>query len=155
MNIVLIISIIFTIVFLTITALIIMRKDQREHETQFLEVNKNRAIVNLYASNTKINGIEVNRLNSIKSINGQKIVALETCTHTFEGRFFAIDTKFADCKTEKIKLSIELQNGYTYALGLYFSPPEQFDNAPSAIFALTIDVVGINTNAYVICYQEN
>ena len=135
-------------------AINITKKKRKEYEMQFLEVNKNRAIVSLYSNNTKINGIEVSRLNSIRAGKRQRIVALETCTHTFEGHFFAIDTKLTDYRSEKVKFSVELKNGYTYTLGLYFSQPEKSCYAPKAIFVLPLEMKNSEINAYIICYQE-
>jgi len=153
MILILIIIIAFIAVFLLM--IFYAKKQRKEHEIQFLEVNKNRAIVNLYSHNTKINGIDVRRLNTIKSEHGQKIVALETCKHTFEGRFFSIDTELTDYRTEKVKFSVELKNGCTYTIGLYFSQSEQSCNAPKAMFVLPLEMKNSGTSAYIICYQEN
>ena len=138
----------------TVFLIMITKKKSKEYEMQFLEANKNRAIVNIYSINTKINSIDVSRLNSIRARKGQRIVALETGTHTFEGRFFAIDSEL-NYKTEKVKFSIELKNGYTYTLGLFFSPPEQFYNTPKAIFVLPLKMKNSDKISFVICYQEN
>jgi|GEM_PF-6165588 len=153
---ILIIMIVSAAVFLImITIMKNMKKMRKAYEVQFLEVNKNRAIVNLYASNAKINGIDVRRLNTIRAERGRKIVALETCKHTFEGRFFAIDAEFTDYRTEKVKFSVELKNGCTYTISLYFSQPEQSCDAPKAMLVLPSEMKNNDTNGYIICYQEN
>jgi len=156
MNTILIITIVSGIVFLMVILFVIVKKQRKEQILQFLEVNKTRAIVKLYSNNAKINDIDISRLNSINGEQGQKIVALETCTHTFEGRFFASDTKDnVNYRSKKVKFSLDLENGHTYKLGLYFLPPDQITGKTIFIFPLGEECDSACSQMHIICYEED
>lgn len=141
-------------------------KKTKEKEKLFVQNNRDKAIVNLYCSKTVIDGADVACLNSMKGAGGQRVVVLESGTHSFEGVFetteIGMTGKNVNYKTGKLKFDIPLEAGHTYSLGIYLYSPEQRKSYYKGdvgvdIFTLPLDIEGRGSNAraYVICYQED
>jgi len=167
MNPILIVAIVFGAGFLMMIPFYIAQTKRKNKEKDFLANNKDKAILRLYSDSSKIDGVDVKKLNYIKGEMLEGIVALEAGTHSFEGRFSTTSVDMGrnvNYKTEKLKFDIALEAGHNYTLAVYFYSPEERKSyykgdVGEDVFTLELGVTGGNigsyTKAYIICYKED
>jgi hypothetical protein len=143
----------------------LLSKKRQGNESQFKNQNKDKAILHLYSSKSKIDNADIVYFSPIKGSNGQKIVALQPGKHLFEGIFETTSIemgKNVNIKSKKLNFELVLEAGHTYSLAVYLYSPEQRRNYYKGevgidVFSLALDIEGKGESlkAYVICYQEN
>lgn len=137
----------------------------RRKEEAFVEQHKDRVVLHVYAERSKIDGVAVESFECVKGRHGQVVVALESGTHAFEGRFrtTAVEMgKNINFVSEHLTFDVDLEAGHAYTLAVYFYSPEErssyYDgDVGRDVFTLQLSTRGsaVYTKAYVICYEES
>lgn len=143
----------------------LLNKKRKGSEEQFIQNNRDKAILHLYCRNTFIDDADIAYLNPIKGAQGQKIVALTAGTHSVEGIFETTTTslgKNVNLKSPKLQFNITLEAGHNYTLSIYLYSPEDRKayykgDVGVDVFTLPLSIEGKgeSSKAYVICYQED
>ncbi|EMD16787.1 hypothetical protein HMPREF9943_00829 [Eggerthia catenaformis OT 569 = DSM 20559] len=150
---------IFFILFMFIT------KRNKAKTSSFIVNNKDKAIVHLYCRKTKIDNQDISVFNPVSGENLEKIVALSSGNHFFEGIFESTEIflgKTRNIKTEKIQFNLYLEEGHTYTVAMYSYPPKErkdynTDSTGTDILTIPLSLYegSDNIKAYIICYRED
>ena len=103
-------------------------KKRQAKSNEFINENKNRAIVHLYGKDLKIDGNDISHFDTTIGESLEKVVALDAGKHSFEGVFETTAVgaagKNINIKTENLQFEVDLQGGHTYSAGIYDYSPE-------------------------------
>ena len=129
----------------------------------FVENNKNRAVVRFYSDKAKINGQKLKTFDCSKGRDMETIVALNPGKYTVSGKFSAQDLAITGNQKyempKPVDIDVELEGGYIYTIGLYFEKPYEVavETDSKVAAALELKVSGLlskHKEAYVICLKS-
>ncbi|WP_424245842.1 branched-subunit amino acid transport protein AzlD [Elusimicrobium posterum] len=163
---IIIITVVFGGSFLLMIPFLIFNNKRKNKQALFIENNKDKAILHLYADNPVIDGIKIKETNYIKGADLQYIAALAPGTHTISAKYTAssvgLGTNVNYKTPEAITSEITLQAGHEYTLSVYFYSPEDRKayykgDVGEDVYTQVLDITGVlptYTKAYIICYKE-
>ena len=150
--------------FLLFVVFMIANGNRKKKAVSFVSDNSDKAIVHLYCSKTKINGLNLADFNPITGENLEKVVALVPGRYTIEGVYKTTETRLnqtINIKSENISMDLDLEAGNTYSIAMYLYSPEErqeYENGKTDEVVLSVPltiVVGSDfIKAYIICYKE-
>lgn len=138
----------------------IINNKRKEKADNFVNENRDKALVHLFCSNTKINGQSISAFQPVTGEYLEKVVALNPGRYTIEGIFETTDTvltKNVNLRSEMISFDLDLDGGSKYSVGMYLYCPEENEDLrgkPVLSIPLTLVKGSENIKAYVACYKE-
>ena len=127
-NTILIVAVVVVIWAVLFVIMMSFNKKRQAKANEFNNNNKDRAIVHLYGKSLKIDGNDISQFDTTTGESMEKVVALDTGKHSFEGVFETTAVgaagKNINIKTENLQFEVDLQGGHTYSAGIYDYSPE-------------------------------
>lgn len=138
-------------------------KGLKNKAADFVDNNKNRAVLRFYSDKATINGKKLKAFDCSTGRDMETIVALEPGKYTISGKFSAEDfTIIGNQKYEMLKpvdIDVELEGGYIYTIGLYFEKPyevavETDSKVAAALEVKFSELLAKHKEAYIICLKS-
>lgn len=167
-QVIMIIIAVFGVSFLLMIPILIWNKKKKGKVSNFLNDNKQKAVLHLYGNNPYIDGVSLKKSNHIRGNELEYVVALDPGEHTILAKYEASQPslgKNVNYSTKKpIESIINFNAGNEYTLSIYFySPDERYNyykgDVGEAIYSQKLDItgggIGNFNDGYIICYLES
>ena len=148
----------FSILLMVITYFFYKRL--KNNVENFVENNKNRAILRLFADKAKINGKKLREFDCHIGEGLETLVALEPGKYIISGKYTATDISIVGNQTyempKPVEIEVELEKGHIHILDLYFEKPYELviETGSRLVSAIQLEISGTfakHKEAYLIC----
>ena len=152
----------FAVSFLLMIPAYFYQKKLKNKELGFIENNKNRAVLRLYASKVKINGKKLKEYNCSTGKDMECLVALEPGSYQISGKYSLSDIAITGNQKYEtptpVSIDVKLEKGEIYTLGISDEFPGDVESAGEGemIAMVPLAVSGMfakHKELYVVCYN--
>lgn len=151
----------FAVSFLLMIPAYYYQKKLKNKESGFVENNKRRAVLRLYASKVKINGKSLKEYDCSIGKDMECLVALEPGSYQISGKYTLSDIAITGNQKYEtptpVSIDVKLERGEIYTLGISAESPCQVEGEEEMIAMVPLAVSGLfakHKELYLACYRD-